>query len=66
MIQCLKRIAQYYFNEAQVGSRNVAVMMEIDFQFTTGCDSITEILNAVKSKILNDSCYCLTNNNFCK
>ena len=52
MVQCLKRIAQFYFTEAQIGSRNVAVMIEVDFQFNSGCDAITEVLYAVKNKIL--------------
>ena len=65
MVQCLKRIAQFYFTEAQTGSRNVGVMIEIDFQFNTGCDAITEVLYAVKNKILNNSCFCLTNEKYC-
>ena len=66
MTHCLKRIAQFYFNEAQMNSRNISMLIEIDFQFITGCDSIIEILNAVKNKLLNNSCFCLVNDNFCK
>ena len=65
MVQCLKRIAQFYFTEAQIGSRNVGVMIEVDFQFNSGCDAITEVLYAVKNKILNNSCFCLTNDKYC-
>ena len=65
MVQCLKRIAQFYFTEAQIGSRNVGVMIEVDFQFNSGCDAVTEVLYAVKNKILNNSCFCLTNDKYC-
>ena len=29
MVQCLKRIAQFYFTEAQIGSRNVGVIVVV-------------------------------------
>jgi len=66
MVHSLKRIAHYYFTEAQNGSPNIAVLLEIDFQFHAGCDLLSDILRAAKNKIINNSCYCLINDVFCQ
>ena len=60
MTYALQRIAQYYFNEAEVSSPYIAVLIEFDFQFNTGCDQMIQILKALKNKLYFDYCFCNT------
>ena len=66
MVHSLKRISHFYFNEAQIGSPNIAVLLEVDFQFHAGCDLLSDLLRAVKAKIIHNTCFCLTNDIFCQ
>ena len=60
MTFALQRIAQFYFNEAEVGSPFISVLLEIDCQFSAGCDDIIRILRALKNKLCYNICFCNT------
>ena len=62
MALALQRIAQYYFNEAEVGSPYIASLIEIDYQFSAGCDEMIKLLRAVKNYLQYDICICDTIN----
>ena len=62
MSLALQRIAQYYFNEAEVGSPYISTLMEIDYQFNAGCDDLIKLLRAVKNSLKYDICICETIN----
>ena len=60
MTLALKQIAQYYFNEAEVGSPYISTLMEIDYQFISGCEDMVRILQALKNKLRYNFCFCNT------
>ena len=62
MTLALQRIAQYYFNEAEVGSPYISTLMEIDYQFNAGCDDLIKLLRAMKNSLRYDICICQTIN----
>ena len=60
MTFALKQIAQYYFNEAEVGSPYISTLIEIDYQFNSGCEDMVRILRALKNKLRYNFCFCNT------
>ena len=62
MTLALQRIAQYYFNEAEVASPYISVLMEIDYQFNAGCDDLIKLFRAVKNDLQYEICICNTIN----
>ena len=62
MTLALQRIAQYYFNEAEVASPYISVLMEIDYHFNAGCDDLIKLFRAVKNNLQYEICICNTIN----
>ena len=62
MSLALQRIAQYYFNEAEVASPYISTLMEIDYLFSNGCDDLIKLLRAVKNDLRYNICICNTIN----
>ena len=58
MTNNLRHIAQYYFNEAEVGSPYIAILIEIDYKFIEGCEETIRLLRALKNKLRHNNCLC--------
>ena len=58
MTYSLKRIGQYYFNEAEYRSPYISSLIEIDYEFNDGCDHMIKILNALKNQLQFNHCMC--------
>ena len=62
MALALRHIAQYYFNEAEVGSPYISILIEIDYQFISACEDLIKIFRALKHKLRYNYCFCNTIN----
>ena len=62
MTNDLRYIAQYYFNEAEVGSPYISILIEIDYKFNEGCEEIIRLLRALKNQLRYNNCLCNTYN----
>ena len=62
MTNALRLIAQYYFNEAKVGSPHISILIEIDYKYNQGCEELMLALRALKNKLRYNHCLCNTYN----